>query len=982
AELRIWRLARTAEEILAGMHQRLTGDEPDLAACWPLDDGTGELAANRRTTLPGADHGATPATLVRTLPDGGAATPPPRLRLDGTGRVDMPRHEDLELTQYTFETWFHPDALPGAEGAVLAGRRRTSVMDFDGTDDYFAVRDLHYQGAIDGATVEAWVRTTKTSQGIIASWDRSEYWRLAVCTDVASLAQDRVFWATTHDHIDDMVGSTVVNDGTWHHVAATYDPASGAKKIYVDGALDAENTTSGGLPFGTSTTRYGFIGVGSEAETFDGTTSPNDFFQGQMAELRIWDHARSEAELQQDMNRRLLGNESGLVAYWPLDTLTGGETPDETANSYAGVGRGDPALSTADPPPIHDAGLDLLMLTDGALRHRCLTDTGVTGPADTAAGSIAPGRWSHVAASNDGTTARTLIDGEVASEAPVTGLVAQGGGLRLGEGFAGLVAEVRLWNEALTAEEIAAGKSLRTTGDEEHLAGDWPLDEASGSVVLNRVSGGPDGTLTGGERVALLDTPFPGQQALELDGTAAYVEIPHAPEIHFAAADESFTVELWMRAAEGTAGDERVLVEKWSGIGSYPFALRYRPATGEIVFARSTGDASSSPILVSQPGCGDGVWHHVAAVKEGATLRLFVDGALAAETTDPIVDRIRGTSPVYAGSRGGTSHFFHGAITELRIWRRARTAEELASGRWPRLSGEEAGLAGYWPLNAVVDAEVADGLAHLAGALSGGTWADGEDLPLLTGAGETAPTAAFDGLTSTVTVAADPILMPASAITVEAWVRPQAAGGQAFLGPVASCGDAVSGWGLRATGTDCGFLITLDGVQHHVRWPSTAGACRWVHLAGIYDGAALTLYANGVAVAVQAVAGAITPYAGNLVIGGHPYWTSRHFQGQIAEVRVWSTARNAQQIRANLFRRLTGEEPWLAGYWPLADGEGTLAASGGGSAGNGSTDSVAWVAAELPPRVAPAPTPAPDSPDRIAGLERRLGELEAELAEV
>lgn len=45
---------------------------------------------------------------------------------------------------------------------------------------------------------------------------------------------------------------------------------------------------------------------------------PQDgYFQGQLAEVRVWKVARTEAELQRDLSRKPSGSEPGLVAYLP-----------------------------------------------------------------------------------------------------------------------------------------------------------------------------------------------------------------------------------------------------------------------------------------------------------------------------------------------------------------------------------------------------------------------------------------------------------------------------------------------------------------------------------------------------------------------------------------------------------------------------------------------------------------------------------------
>src|SRR5439155_26451218 len=44
------------------------------------------------------------------------------------------------------------------------------------------------------------------------------------------------------------------------------------------------------------------------------------------------------------------------------------------------------------------------------------------------------------------------------------------------------------------------------------------------------------------------------------------------------------------------------------------------------------------------------------------------------------------------------------------------------------------------------------------------------------------------------------------------------------------------------------------------------------------------------------------------------------FNGQIAEVRLWAGERTGDEIRTNIFNRLTGREPGLLGLWNFADG--------------------------------------------------------------
>ena len=87
-------------------------------------------------------------------------------------------------------------------------------------------------------------------------------------------------------------------------------------------------------------------------------------------------------------------------------------------------------------------------------------------------------------------------------------------------------------------------------------------------------------------------------------------------------------------------------------------------------------------------------------------------------------------------------------------------------------------------------------------------------------------------------------------------------------------------------------------------------------------------YINGNLVETFAQSGAIgdvyTAF-NDVTIGGRGNDTDERFDGQIDEVRVWSTTRTEVEIQVNMNGLLSGMEPGLAGNWRLDEGSGTTA---------------------------------------------------------
>jgi hypothetical protein len=70
---------------------------------------------------------------------------------------------------------------------------------------------------------------------------------------------------------------------------------------------------------------------------FLGTDILHHHFTGSIDELRIWNTVRSQAQIQQNMNFRLIGNEAGLVGYYRFDEGTGATAIDATGSGNDGA---------------------------------------------------------------------------------------------------------------------------------------------------------------------------------------------------------------------------------------------------------------------------------------------------------------------------------------------------------------------------------------------------------------------------------------------------------------------------------------------------------------------------------------------------------------------------------------------------------------------------------------------------------------------
>ena len=216
----------------------------------------------------------------------------------------------------------------------------------------------------------------------------------------------------------------------------------------------------------------------------------------------------------------------------------------------------------------------------------------------------------------------------------------------------------------------------------------------------------------------------------------------------------------------------------------------------------------------------------------------------------------------------------------------------------------------------------------------------------------------FDGIDDFVALGQPAALNITGTIAIEAWVNVQATDG---LRNVVARGYAITpalgevflriNWGQYQIGS-------WDGTDHLASYTipqEDYGA--WVHLAGMYDGTAWRLYRNGVEVsAVLDNTGAV-PVTGGWAIGARGTGTERFFGGAMHDVRIWNIPRTPADILANMNRTLQGDEPGLAGSWPMDEGKDTIVHDRTSNRSNGTfSNGPAWGAGPPSP-----PSPAPPS---------------------
>ncbi len=721
-EVRYWNVERTQAQLISKASDSLVGNEAGLQAYYRFNDNTTNGSGQTITNYATATGAALNGTTVNYVKFPCTVNPPTcSITLSGAANegVQVPHNAAFNsTTNITYEAWVKP-------GTNVAGYRRIVGKGGNGTQE---APGMYVQQT-----------TGKLTAGILING------------------------------VQQIVTSTLaINDNEWHHTAFTYDGTT--LKLYVDGTLDGTLTAAGTITTNTSPLDIGY-------------NSPLNLypFIGKIDEVRVWNTTRTLSEIQTAMNGPLLGNETGLVAYYHFNdnsrsgqnrTVTNFCTATGSTLNGSTFGTALTPVFECAPPPFtnpecnmvlngttdyvsvpNNAALNLSQFSVGAYvktaaagTYKSIIDKDATGtnqnyvldinasnkalvsfqrnppgvaPQAIGTTTITDGNWHYLMGTYDGANLKLYVDGVLESNVAVAATPLTGanplyiGSINGSFKFNGSLDELNVWNRALSVTEITGLIGQRLVGNETGLVAYYNFNNnhknGQAQTVINECSG--TGAILNGTSVGTASTPIFTCSDIVLttpncamlfngNGDKAFVGGSYGNNA-FAGITQNFTVEIKAKplvqkgGSSGVQYDGIYANQKYAifpdnggslyggghagsglsigtnGVSLYEHSINYIPA--RIIHNRTIDD-----------------WIHVTIVYKNGAPSLYENGALI--STASASGYLVHPSAIVSGYYGD----FGGYISEIRVWDRSLTNDEVRANLNTNLTGSEANLAALY----------------------------------------------------------------------------------------------------------------------------------------------------------------------------------------------------------------------------------------------------------------------------------------------
>jgi len=553
----------------------------------------------------------------------------------------------------------------------------SKVAVFDGSDDYVKIPIIGLSPS--NYTMTAWVKTT--GSGIFTSMLSDSFCYAQVNDDG---------YLRSYDLNEEVIGSTIVNDGKWHFLTVVKD--NGVQSVWVDSIKEAEKDNGDN---GDSGDRITCIGC---------YNTESSFLSGFIARVGFYNKALSDSEITDLYNQE---NETtdGLIAYYPLDgdasdystsnnavldgTINGDVSfanDDDYGDSVASFDGDGDYVSTQIVPAGGDKTLSCWFNMNGTSDTQGLISFPTTANEYQGTSLIIDGdklevsgrngdgafkstsvdftttnEWHHAVGVLSGAVLTLYLDGEDVATLDMTDVSDDKDGVVIGcvNGDSvsyytnGSIANVQIFNRALTSDEVNKlyNKETITSG----LIAHYPLAEDATNKA------GYYGTENGG----LIYSEQYGDSVGSFDGVDDYIE---TTEMSLAS---EFTVTGWVKVIDLDSDEDVVIAINWNADASTRFGIK-SDSDDDTSLSIQCGDDDA---WHSIPGAIDNTWMFISVTYDGTDTVSKVYGETeVAFTTNVTLDN----SKVCIGNfNSDSSGYFNGNVANVRIYDKALTAEQI-----------------------------------------------------------------------------------------------------------------------------------------------------------------------------------------------------------------------------------------------------------------------------------------------------------------
>ena len=481
--------------------------------------------------------------------------------------------------------------------------------------------------------------------------------------------------------------------------------------------------------------------------------------------------------------------------------------------------------------------------------------------------------------------------------------------------FNGSVDELRYYNRELSAPEIAAlyqnsatkyNTSAATLSDgstlTQGLVGYWSMDGSTINWTTGKMTDLSDNGNTA-QLISMSTTSSPAAgkigQALKFDGVVSKLLVPDADALD--PAQVTISVWIYSTGSNPSANGER-LVDKANAStitqNGYRLAAfsaancaSVNPEWG-MQWYNGSSQLICGPVIASTTR----VWTNIVFTHDGTTGRLYVNGVLVSSKTASYTGS--NSFNLAIGNSDQVNKPFTGSIDDARMYSRPLSASEIKQlyqqGAAQVASGSTltngstlaSGLAGYWSFNGH---DVTDQVYDRAGGANAYLIGAATSSSKVPGKLGQALQFGMDGAYSYIQTSAS---TPVNSYSIAGWIRYQGAlpitNYAMALAYGSDVGNRVVWIGFNSNG-----ILTISNGNSDLH-SSVSNSTAWHYVAATVAGGTLVGYVDGVSIGTASMS---DREGDQLVIGDYDTSGSYAFFGTIDEVRVYSRALSAAEVK-------------------------------------------------------------------------------------